>query len=47
MTIRGRGAPKRVFDAFSGKALVAEARPDGVEIAVPEFDHMAVLVAEF
>ena len=47
VTIRGRGAPKRVFNAVSGKALVAEARPDAVEIAVPEFHHMAVLVAEF
>lgn len=44
--IRGYGGPKRIFDAVSGRELAAQRRADGVEMAVPDFEYMAVLVVE-
>jgi len=46
VVLRGHGTPKRVFDAVSGQELEAKKTADGVEMAVPDFEYMAVLVAE-
>ena len=45
--VRRNEKPKRVFDAVSGRPLPFETLQAGVTIAVPEFEHMAVIVVEF
>jgi hypothetical protein len=46
VAVRGFGTPKKVLDAVSGQELQAKQTPDGIEIAVPDFEYMAVLVVE-
>jgi hypothetical protein len=43
---RGQGLPLPVFDAVGGQALQAEAIPGGYKVSLPEFEHMALLVAK-
>jgi hypothetical protein len=46
VVIRGYGTPKRIFDAVTGRELSGRRTADGLEIAVPDFEYMAVVVAE-
>jgi Hypothetical glycosyl hydrolase 6 len=43
---RGQGYLPRVFDAVSGQNLQADTISDGFKVTLPEFRHMALLVAE-
>ena len=43
---RGQGLLLRVFDAVGGQTLQAEAIPGGYKVSLPEFEHMALLVAK-
>ena len=45
--LRGYGALNKVFDAVSGVALSAKNSENGIEISVPTFEYMAVIVVEF
>jgi len=45
--VRGRGRPKKVFDAVTGKALECAKTGGRFQISVPQFDAMAVVVAEY
>lgn len=47
VTIRRDEQPKRVFDAFSGKALSVDFGPQGLTVEVPEFEYLSVVVVEF
>jgi hypothetical protein len=47
IVLRRSEKPKRVFEAASGSILAFESTHDGVTIAVPEFEHMAVVVVEY
>ena len=47
VVIRSQRPPKRAFEAVSGKALELRACKGGVEVTVPDFEYMAVVVAEY
>ena len=47
VVVRGRGVPREVFDAVSGKTLSVRRARGSVEIAVPDFEHMAVVVVRY
>ena len=47
LTFRGLPDPKKSFDAVTGKKLTAKRTSRGLEIAVPAFDVMAVVVVEY
>jgi len=47
IVVRRNEKPKRVFDAVGGSILPFETLQASVTIAVPEFEHMAVVVVEF
>ena len=38
--------PAKVFDAVSGKRLNAKLSPDGLQIAVPDFEYLSLVVVE-
>jgi len=47
VTLRGLGVPKKVTELVAGASLPWKDNGAAVEIAVPDFDAMAVVVAEF
>jgi len=47
VVFRGVGHPRKLFEAVSGKPLTATSTAEGLEILLPDFDAMAVVVAEF
>jgi hypothetical protein len=46
IALHGYGTPKKVFDAVSGLSLCAKSMEDRIEISVPSFEYMSVIVAE-
>ena len=49
MILRGKYSkkPVKLFDAMTGKELDAEISGSQLTIRIPEFDFMAVVVAEY
>ncbi|MCX7012971.1 MAG: hypothetical protein NTW86_10515 [Candidatus Sumerlaeota bacterium] len=47
VTLRGQGVPKKVADLVTGQSLQWKETGGAIEIAVPDFEAMAVVVAEF